>query len=320
MQARLWGVRGSVPVPGQATEQFGGNTSCVQVIGEDGSQFVLDAGTGIRELGAALAGRSRRLHVLLTHLHLDHIQGLMFFAPFFDPEAEITVWGPPAAGRALRMRLARYISDPISPIEIGELPARVTFRDVPPEPWRVGAVELRAALVSHRGATLGYRLSENGTSLCYMPDHEPALGQSLASSPADWISGHELARGASVLIHDGQYTEREYRAHVAWGHSSLPDALLFAERSEVQRLVLTHHDPWHNDDLLESLEREAWERWAHLGGEARVRLGREGYVLDLAAADPFVQPAGLPRSSLGAFGRPNMDVCAHGPAGVGARR
>ena len=86
MQARLWGVRGSVPVPGPATEQYGGNTSCVQVIGEDGSEFVLDAGTGIRELGAALAGRSRRLHVLLTHLHLDHIQGLMFFAPFFDPE------------------------------------------------------------------------------------------------------------------------------------------------------------------------------------------------------------------------------------------
>ena len=188
------------------------------------------------------------------------------------------------------------------------------------EPWRIGGLELRASLVSHRGATLGYRLSENETSLCYMPDHEPALGQDLASSSADWISGHELALGVSVLIHDGQYTEREYRAHLAWGHSSLPDALVFAERSEVQRLVLTHHDPWHNDDLLESLEREVWERWAHLDGEARVRLGREGDVLDLAAADPFVQPAGLPRSSLGAFGRPNMDVCAHGPARVGARR
>ena len=284
MQARLWGVRGSVPVPGPATAQFGGNTSCVQVLGEDGSQFVLDAGTGIRELGAALAGRSRRLHVLLTHLHLDHIQGLMFFAPFFDPDVEITVWGPPAAGRALRNRLARYISDPLSPIEIGELRARVTFRDVPPEPWRIGAVELRAALVSHRGVTLGYRLSENGTSLCYLPDHEPALGQDLATAPTDWISGHELARGASLLIHDGQYTEREYRAHRAWGHSSLPDALAFAHRSEVQRLVLAHHDPWHEDDFLESLEREACDRWALLAGDGRVGLGREGEVFELAAA------------------------------------
>jgi len=284
MQARLWGVRGSVPVPGPATEQFGGNTSCVQVIGEDGSQFVLDAGTGIRDLGAALAGRSRRLHVLLTHLHLDHIQGLMFFAPFFDPEVEITVWGPPAAGRALRKRLARYISNPLSPIEIGELPARVTFRDVPSEPWRIGTVELRASLVSHRGPTLGYRLSENGTSLCYLPDHEPALGQDLAVAPADWISGHELARGASLLIHDGQYTEREYHAHRGWGHSSVPDALAFAQRSEVQGLALFHHDPWHEDDFLEGLEREASERWALQGGDGRVGLGREGALFELAAA------------------------------------
>jgi phosphoribosyl 1,2-cyclic phosphodiesterase len=285
MRARLWGVRGSVPVPGPATEGFGGNTSCVEVIGEDGSTFVLDAGTGIRALGAALAGRSRRLHVLLTHLHLDHIQGLMFFAPFFDPEVEITVWGPPAAGRALRKRLARYVSNPLSPIEIGELPAQVTFRDVPSEPWRIGTVELRASLVSHRGPTLGYRLSENGTSLCYLPDHEPALGQDLASAPAGWISGHALARGASFLIHDGQYTDDEYPAHRGWGHSSVPDALAFGRRCDVQRLLLFHHDPWHDDAFLGPLEREASERWTQLGGAGPVALGREGDAFDLADMD-----------------------------------
>ena len=280
MRARLWGVRGSVPVPGHATERFGGNTSCVHVTAGDGSELVLDAGTGIRDLGAALAGRSRRVHVLLTHLHLDHIQGLMFFAPFFDPEAEITVWGPPAAGRSLSRRLARYISNPLSPIEIRDLPARVTFRDVPSEPWRIGEVELRAALVSHRGPTLGYRLSENGVSLCYLPDHEPALGQDLAAGEAEWISGHGLARGASLLIHDGQYSEAEYPTHRGWGHSSLPDALAFARRSDVQRLLLFHHDPSHEDVFLDALEREASERWAQLGGEGPVALGREGDVID----------------------------------------
>jgi phosphoribosyl 1,2-cyclic phosphodiesterase len=283
MRVKLRGVRGSVPVPGPATERFGGNTSCVQVTAEEGSEVVLDAGTGIRALGAALAGRCRRLHVLLTHLHLDHIQGLMFFAPFFDPEVEITVWGPPPAGRALRQRLARYISSPLSPIEIGELPARVTFRDVPPEPWRIGAMELRAALVSDRGPTLGYRLSESGTSLCYLPDHEPALGQDLATAPAGWICGHGLARGASLLIHDGQYSGDEYAAHRGWGHSSLPHALAFARRCDVHRLLLFHHDPWHDDALLEVLDREALDGWAQLGGEGAVELGREGAVLDLAA-------------------------------------
>ena len=290
MLARLWGVRGSVPVSGRATEQFGGNTSCVQVIGEDGPTIVLDAGTGIRELGAALAGRSSRLHVLLTHLHLDHIQGLMFFAPFFDPEVEITVWGPPAAGRALRKRLARYISNPLSPIEIGELPAQVTFRDVPSQPWRIGTVELRASLVSHRGPTLGYRLSETGSSLCYLPDHEPALGQDLATAPAGWISGHALARGASLLIHDGQYSEDEYRAHRGWGHSSISDALAFASRCRVQRLLLVHHDPWHDDSFLEALDREASERWTQLGGAGPVALGRERDAFDLA--DMAISPHG----------------------------
>ena len=281
MLATLWGVRGSVPVPGPATERFGGNTSCVQVTASDGSEFVLDAGTGIRELGGAMAGVRREFHILLTHLHLDHIQGLMFFAPFFDPEAEITVWGPPAAGRELRKRLARYISNPLSPIEIGELPARVTFRDVPSEPWQIGGVELRASLVSHRGPTLGYRLSENGTSLCYLPDHEPALGQDLAHAKPGWISGYGLARDASLLIHDGQYAEDEYPAHRGWGHSSLPDALAFGLLTDAQRLLLFHHDPWHDDGFLDALGREASDRWSRLGGDGRPELAREGEVLEL---------------------------------------
>jgi phosphoribosyl 1,2-cyclic phosphodiesterase len=275
MLTTFWGVRGSVPVPGPTTEGFGGNTSCVQVTAADGSEFVLDAGTGIRELGDAMAGSERHLHILLTHLHLDHIQGLMFFAPFFDPRSEITVWGPPAAGRELRRRLARYISRPLSPIEIGDLPAQVSFRDVPSGPWRIGAVEVQAALVSHRGPTLGYRLTEDGTSLAYVPDHEPALGQDLTHSQTRWISGYALAREASLLIHDGQYTEDEYPAHRGWGHSSLPDALSFARRCEVEQLLLFHHDPWHDDACLDTLEAEASERSADLGGDAWVALARE---------------------------------------------
>jgi phosphoribosyl 1,2-cyclic phosphodiesterase len=216
------GRRGSIPVPGSGTAGFGGNTSCAQVTADDGTVLILDAGTGIRELGAATAGHDRRLHILLTHLHLDHIQGLMFFAPLFDREVEVTVCGPPGAGRTLRERLARYISSPLSPIEIRELPARVTFADAPSSPWRIGDVELKASLVSHRGPTLGYRLSEGGASVCYLPDHEPGLGQDLSTATGAWISGHGLARGASLLIHDCQYAEAEYRTHRGWGTRAFP--------------------------------------------------------------------------------------------------
>ena len=130
MRVRLWGVRGSIPTPGPETMEVGGNTPCVEVTAADGTELILDAGSGIRALGAVLLGRRRHLHILLTHLHLDHIQGLLFFAPLFDRQAEITVWAPP--GQApLRRRLARYLSNPLSPVEIRDLPARVAFEEVP---------------------------------------------------------------------------------------------------------------------------------------------------------------------------------------------
>ena len=198
----------------------------MQVTAGDGTEFVLDAGTGIRELGAAMAGRHRRLHILLTHLHLDHIQGLMFFAPLFDPEVEITVWGPPG-GRAGRCASALPATSPTRcrRSRSASFPRGSPSRTSPSAPWRIGDVEVKASLVSHRGPTLGYRLSEDGASLCYLPDHEPALGQDLSTAAGSWISGHGLARDASLLIHDCQYAEGEYPAHRGWGHSSLPDAL-----------------------------------------------------------------------------------------------
>jgi phosphoribosyl 1,2-cyclic phosphodiesterase len=275
VRLRFWGTRGSIPTPGPETNRFGGNTPCVQVTGADGTELILDAGSGIRPAGAALAGSGKPLHVLLTHLHLDHIQGLLFFAPFFDPEAEVTVWGPPGGGRRLRDRLARYLSTPLSPLEIRDLAARVRFEDAPSEPWRLGELELRAALVEHRGPTLGYRVEGGDASICYLPDHEPALGVELASTPASWISGLGLARGADVLIHDGQYFDREYPEHLGWGHSSVGHALDFAARAEASRLLLFHHDPGHDDDDLDALAAEVRERAQLAGGAELARDGQE---------------------------------------------
>ena len=213
MKVKLWGARGSVPSPGPETLRYGGNTSCVQVTLEDGTTIVLDAGTGIRNLGLAMTGAPRAVNILLTHLHMDHIQGLMFFAPAFLPQSDLSIWGPESPEASLRDRIARYISAPLSPVEIRELPCHVEFMEAPHVEWDIGTARIRAASVTHRGPTLGYRITEGDASLCYIPDHEPGLGATLPDLEPDWISGYELARGASLLIHDCQYADGEY-AHL----------------------------------------------------------------------------------------------------------
>ena len=266
MEVSFWGVRGSVPVADQAMLGHGGNTACVAVRLRDSSRLVLDAGTGIRDLGVHLAGVREDVHILLTHLHLDHIMGLLFFGPLFDPAAHVTVWGPPAPDANLRSRLARYLSAPLSPIEIRELPARVEFRTLPPEPVRIGSALVEAALVNHRGPTVGYRISDGDAVLTYIPDHEPALGQDLHRDPAEWLSGWPLACNASLLIHDAQYTAEEYAGTRGWGHSTISDAVDFAHRAEAERLALFHHDPTHDDARLAELAEEAAVTWSERGG------------------------------------------------------
>jgi phosphoribosyl 1,2-cyclic phosphodiesterase len=264
VRLKLWGTRGSVPAPGADTARYGGNTSCAQVTLADGTTVVLDAGTGIRPLGLSLADSAGPIHILLTHLHIDHIQGLLFFAPLFRPDVEITVWGPPARG-SLERRIGRYLSAPLSPVELRELPSAPTFRTCPSPEWKIGSAVVSAQLVSHRGPTLGYRVTEGETSLCYLPDHEPALGGPLRDYEDEWISGFALAYDASLLIHDSQYTDEEYAEHRGWGHSAVSDAVEFAARVGATRTLLFHHDPLHTDPQLDALHRTAAERFAELG-------------------------------------------------------
>jgi phosphoribosyl 1,2-cyclic phosphodiesterase len=281
MQVTLCGVRGSIPTPDADKLRYGGNTACV-LVELEGGQLILDAGSGIRNLGARLFGLRGEMHILLTHLHLDHIMGLLFFAPFFDAEAQVTVWGPRGTFRDLRRQLARYLSTPLSPIEMRELPAHVRFSEVPSEPWRLLGAECRAALVTHRGPTLGYRITEHGHTVCYLPDHEPALGVDLEQVPREWISGADLAAGADLLIHDAQYTEPEYRGTVGWGHSTFEDALRFADRAGAERLHLFHHDPTHEDELLDRLLDRARDVWVQRGGAAdQIEMAAEGASIAL---------------------------------------
>ena len=291
MRVKLWGVRGSVPSPGPETNRYGGNTSCVQVTLSDGTVIALDAGTGIRSFGLSMPSLTP-IDILLTHLHLDHIQGLMFFAPAFQPRSEITIWGPAAPEASLEDRIARYISAPLSPVEMRELPCDVSFRDTPSTEWQIGPATVQAASVSHRGPTLGYRITEGDHSLCYIPDHEPALGAALDDLDPEWISGFALARDASLLIHDCQYTDEEYPAHMGWGHSSMSAALTFGRRAGARRTLLFHHDPMHSDDALDRLHDRALDRWSRDGGDpTRLELAYERREIVLGAPVSSSEPA-----------------------------
>lgn len=257
MKVTLWGTRGSLPTAGPDTDHYGGNTTCVEVRGADGTLLVLDAGSGIRRLGNAVAGTLRRVDLLLTHLHMDHVQGLGFFAPLYEPGLEVHIWGPASPTLNLHARLTRYLSPPLFPVRLRDLPSHVILHDIGAEAVTIGPFEVRAALICHPGPTLGYRIAADGVVFTFIPDHEPALGIADFPLSPDWTSGYSLAAGADLLIHDAQYTAAEYDAYVGWGHSALPHTLAFARLAAVKRLVLFHHDPGHDDRQVEGLVAEA---------------------------------------------------------------
>jgi phosphoribosyl 1,2-cyclic phosphodiesterase len=276
MRVRIYGARGSLPSPGAERLRYGGNTSCVEVTLSDGNVLILDAGTGIRDLPSEL-GSDGQIHILLTHLHLDHIQGLLFFSPLFETSCRVTIWGPAAPGASLESRVARYLSAPLAPVDVRELPCRLDFRDCPVTEWSIGPARIRAEAVVHRGLTLGFRITDDGATLCYVPDHEPALIGPVAELGPQWLSGYSLAREADLLIHDGQYTDGEYPPHFGWGHSAISHAIAFAARCNPAHTLLFHHDPAHTDDQLDAAFADAEQLWQQLGGApGTISMAHEG--------------------------------------------
>jgi phosphoribosyl 1,2-cyclic phosphodiesterase len=273
VKVTIWGSRGSIASPGPETLVHGGNTSCVSVE-SDAAICILDAGTGLRHAGHRFADDPRPVHVLITHLHMDHILGLGFFRPLFQPGRDVHIWGPPSTTQDLRIRLSRYLSPPLFPVRIRDLASQVQLGDAPAEPWNIDGIQVCATPVIHPGPTLGYRLEGPSCSMAYLPDHEPALG---GIDGPTWTSGFDLARGVDVLVHDAQYSAAEYEGRVGWGHSSVEHAAAFADLVGADRLVLFHHDPDHDDAAVEHLEATARARRT----AGSVEAAREGMVLEL---------------------------------------
>lgn len=283
MKVKVWGCRGSLAAPGPRTVKYGGNTSCVQVILEDETLLILDAGTGLMRLGLDLdMQKISKVHLLLSHLHLDHIQGMGFFGPAFTHDIEFIVWGPPSARMNLEARIERYLSEPLFPVHVSQMSSELTFRNVPDGSWNIGGATITSELVMHAGVTLGYRIEEAGRSLTYIPDHEPARPFDLTTVEAQWVSGHTLAQETDVLFHDSQYTDEEYSNSVGFGHSSVRDSVAFAQLARARKLIMFHHDPRHDDEQLDELAKLASSLWTAEGSPPEMAF--EGMEFELKPA------------------------------------
>lgn len=280
MRARVWGARGSLAVSGPEYFRHGGNTSCIEVRAADDSIVVLDAGTGLRRLGDSIPTDVERVDLLLTHFHVDHLFGFGFFPVLFRPDVEVHVWGPSTDTRDLRASLNRYLSPPLFPVRLPDLPSRVVLHDTPTGTFDLPGMQVTADLVNHPGRTFGYRLDDGTGTMAYLSDHEPALGADDVSGDPAWVSGAALAAGVDLLVHDAQYRDDEYPRHVGWGHSSVSHVLAFTELVGARHLLAFHHDPGHDDYHLQDM-------WADVKIPAGVRLtvAAEGQE-HVAAASP----------------------------------
>jgi phosphoribosyl 1,2-cyclic phosphodiesterase len=260
MKITLWGVRGSIPTTSPDTKEFGGNTSCVEVEAE-GTLLVLDAGSGIHGLNRSPNVKNSRIDILLTHLHMDHIQGLGFFAPLFNPEAEIHIWGPAGSAQSLRTRLGRYFSPPLFPVYFRNLTCKLILHEIEKSSFAIGPFTIQSDYVIHPGPTVGFRVEHRSNVFTFIPDHEIGLGCDVNKvKDVKWLSGSQLAKDANLLVHDAQYTSEEYQSKQGWGHSSMEDVIQFAKVNNVKRLLLSHHDPMHSDEQLHSIHTELREK------------------------------------------------------------
>jgi phosphoribosyl 1,2-cyclic phosphodiesterase len=272
MQVRFWGVRGSIACPGPNTVRYGGNTSCVELrCGED--LLIFDAGTGLRGLGGALFAEKKPVNaeILCSHTHFDHICGIAFFAPCFNPANSLRFWaGHLPLGMRIHDVISTSLSEPFLPNLVDVISAHLEFED-----FEAGAsfspregITVRTAPLNHPGGATGYRVEWEGRSVAYITDTEHRPDELDANVL-------RLIEGVDVMIYDATYTDAEYVVHAGWGHSTWQEAAKLAAQASVKKLVLYHHDPTHSDDTLDAIAGEL------VKVNANAVIAHEGMVISL---------------------------------------
>jgi phosphoribosyl 1,2-cyclic phosphodiesterase len=261
MRVRAWGVRGSIPTPSPGVLKFGGNTPCVEVILADqfgcGSRMILDAGTGIRNLGMDLSTKrchDKDFHIFLTHFHWDHVQGLPFFSALYDKDATITFYSS-RKPELLREILWGQMVTPYFPVRFDDIAASVDFVQMSSTPMNFAGAQVSCFCLTHPQGATGFKIVYAGKTVVYATDHEH--GEAAAD-----LRLLDAARGADLLFYDAQYTPEEYPNRRGWGHGTWLEATKVGTEAGVKQLVLFHHDPGHDDQKMEKIVELARERFA----------------------------------------------------------
>ena len=291
MHVRFWGTRGSLPIPGPDTLRFGGNTSCVEVRTDSGTHVIIDCGSGLHGLGQALVGARKSAlkgHILISHTHWDHIQGIPFFAPFFISENEWDIYAPKGLGQSVQDTLAGQMQYAYFPVRLDQMGAKISYHELVEGDFQIGDVSIRTRYLNHTALTLGFRLEADGAALVYASDHEP-FQRHLASGKGEILGQDrehcEFLAGADLVIHDAQFTLNEYADKVGWGHSTVDYAVAVCRAAGAARLALTHHDPLRTDHAIEQIVEDALDKQRGVTPPLDIFAAAEGQQVRLKESD-----------------------------------
>ena len=292
MKIKFYGVRGSIPVCGPAYEQFGGSTTCICLIREKVDRIVIiDAGTGIRNLGKELVAKHYKqelINIAFTHFHWDHIQGFPFFLPAYNARNRLRILGYEGARAGLAATLAGQMESPYFPIALKQMPGNIVIEELREMHFKVGSVRVEACFSNHPGVCVGYRIFTSEGSITYLPDNELSTEITPGCNGVEPCSIEakltEFIKDTDVLVIDSQYDREEYRSHVGWGHGCVDDVVRLAVAGRVKRLYLFHHDPAHDDTFVTKMLAYARQLARDAGSDVEVEAAREGETVVLHGA------------------------------------